>query len=59
MVVPGLRRSLVLALTIKLAIIILAAVFVFGPSHRPRIDPGALDRQILGHTTSSNPEPMP
>lgn len=58
MVVPGLRRSLVIVLSIKGAIILLAALFVFGPSQRPRIDRNALDRQILGHTNSANQEPL-
>ncbi len=56
MTVPGLRRSLVIVLAIKAAIIVLAAIFVFGPAQRPHIDHNALDRQILGHLNSTDQE---
>jgi hypothetical protein len=56
MVTSGLRRNLVIVLAIKAAVILLAALFVFGPSQRPRIDPGTLDRRILGNPDSINQE---
>ncbi|WP_271588732.1 hypothetical protein [Bradyrhizobium sp. CCBAU 53415] len=41
-------------LAIKIAVILGAAIFVFAPSQRPRIDAGALDRQFLDPTNSAN-----
>ena len=58
MVASNLSRSLVIVLTIKTLVIALAAIFVFGPSQRPQIDAGALDRQILGNSNSVNQEHM-
>ena len=54
MAASGLRRSLTIVLTIKIAVILGAAIFVFAPSKRPRIDAGALDRQFLDPTNSAN-----
>jgi hypothetical protein len=42
-----LGRDIVVILSIKLSIVLLAASFIFGPHQRPMIDGGALDRQIL------------
>ncbi|WP_291577078.1 hypothetical protein [Bradyrhizobium sp.] len=47
-----LRRDIIVILSIKLAIVLLAAVFVFGPRQRPLIDGNALDRQILNRPDS-------
>ncbi len=58
MVIPGLRRNLVIVLSIKAVVILLAALFVFGPSQRPRIDRGSIDSRILGHTNFADQEPM-
>lgn len=54
MAVSGLRRSLTIVLTIKIAVILMAAIFVFAPSQRPRIDARALDRQFLDPENSAN-----
>ena len=47
-----LRRDIIVILSIKLAIVVLAAVFVFSPRQRPLIDGNALDRQILNRPDS-------
>jgi len=43
-----LKRDIIVILSIKLSIVLIAAVFVFGPTQRPRIDSETIDRQILG-----------
>jgi hypothetical protein len=45
-----LRRDIIVILSIKLSIVLLAAWFVFSPRQRPRIDTNALDRQILNNS---------
>lgn len=44
---PNLSRDLFVILSIKALIVLAAALFVFGPRQRPRIDGDALDRQFL------------
>ncbi|KWV59303.1 hypothetical protein AS156_32070 [Bradyrhizobium macuxiense] len=51
-----LKRNVLTVVAIKVAIVVLAAIFVFGPGRRPRIDADALDRQILNHPTSNSRE---
>jgi hypothetical protein len=51
MFASNIARSVAVVLVIKAVIITLAAIFVFGPSQRPRID---LDRHILGETNQRN-----
>jgi hypothetical protein len=43
----NLRRDIIIILSIKMSIVLAAAIFVFGPDQRPRIDDAALDRHIL------------
>jgi hypothetical protein len=45
-----LGRDVIVILSIKLAIVLLAAFFVFSPRQRPLIDGSALDRQILNRS---------
>jgi hypothetical protein len=47
MTTHNLRRSIVAIMLIKASIVLLAALFVFGPHQRPLVDGRALDRQIL------------
>jgi len=50
MSIRNLRRDIIVILSFKTSIVILAALFVFGPRQRPAIDGEALDRQILNHS---------
>jgi hypothetical protein len=50
MAVRRLRRDIMIVLSIKLAIVLLAAIFVFGPSQRSSIDREAIDRRILNQS---------
>jgi len=45
----NLRRDIIVVLSIKVTIVLLAAFFVFSPRQRPRIDDNALNHQILNH----------
>jgi hypothetical protein len=45
-----LRRGIITVVVIKLSIVILAALFVFGPRQRPLIDGNALNHQILNNS---------
>ena len=46
----NLRRNIVVILAIKTSIVLLAALFVFGPRQRPQIDIEALQHQILNNS---------
>jgi len=41
-------RDVAVVLAVKLALAIAAAVFVFGPSQRPRIDAGGMETRLMG-----------
>jgi len=45
-----------LALAVKLFILLAAALFVFSPQQRPRIDAEGMREQLIGPSTAS-PEP--
>jgi hypothetical protein len=45
-----LRRGIITVVLIKISIVILAALFVFGPRQRPLIDSNALNHQILNNS---------
>jgi hypothetical protein len=45
-----LRRDIIVILSIKISVVLLAALFVFSPRQRPQIDGRALDRQILNNS---------
>lgn len=50
MTTRNLRRDIIIIMSIKASIVLLAALFVFGPRQRPQIDGNALDRQILSNS---------
>jgi hypothetical protein len=50
MVAGRLGRDIMIVLSIKLSIVLLAAIFVFGPRQRPSIDRDSIDRQILNNS---------
>ncbi len=49
-------RELVLVLLIKAMVIGLAAVFIFGPSQRRRIDAAKVEAHVLGAPETSAPK---
>jgi hypothetical protein len=51
---PGLGREIAIVVLIKLALIWLAAVFVFGPNHRPQIDAAKVEAHLIGPTTGTS-----
>jgi hypothetical protein len=51
-----LKRDIIVIVSIKLTIVLISALFVFGPSQRPRIDLDAVSLQILNHPTVSDQE---
>jgi hypothetical protein len=50
MALSNLRRDIIAILSIKTTIVLIAALFVFGPRQRPHIDRNALDHQILNNS---------
>jgi hypothetical protein len=46
----NLRRDIVVILSIKITIVLIAALFVFGPRQRPQIDGDAIQHQILNNS---------
>jgi hypothetical protein len=52
----NLRRDIIIILSIKMSIVLVAAIFVFGPDQRPRIDGAALDRHILDRISAGKTE---
>jgi hypothetical protein len=52
----NLRRDVIIILFIKMSVVLAAAIFVFGPDQRPRIDDTALDRHILDNVGAGKTE---
>jgi hypothetical protein len=50
MTTHNLKRGIITILSIKVSIVLLAALFVFGPHQRPQIDGNALNHQILNNS---------
>lgn len=50
-----LARELFVVLLMKAAVIGLAAVFIFGPSERPRIDAAKVEAHLIGVPASASP----
>lgn len=48
---PPLRRDIVIVLVAKLAVVIAAALFVFSPAQRPKVNGSAVERRLLGTST--------
>jgi hypothetical protein len=53
MTTSRLTRSIVVVLSLKVSVVLLVALFVFGPGQRPKIDEDALNRQILDNSGKS------
>jgi hypothetical protein len=51
MVKQQLKRDIAVIVSIKILIVIGAALFVFGPRQRPHIDDGIVRSQILNEST--------
>jgi hypothetical protein len=51
-----LGRELLIAVAVKLTIIGLAALFIFGPRQRPQIDAHKLEMRILGNPAAASAE---
>jgi hypothetical protein len=51
-----LAREISLAVVVKLAIVIGAAFFIFGPKQRPAIDPLSVQTRLIG-AIQTNPAP--
>jgi hypothetical protein len=47
MISEGLRRDIFIILSVKLSIVLIAALFVFSPRQRPQIDVNAAQHRIL------------
>lgn len=52
-----LGRELLIAVTVKLTIIGLAALFLFGPHQRPQIDAQKVQARIIGNAAASAEAP--
>ena len=52
-----LGRELLIAVTVKLTIIGLAALFLFGPHQRPQIDAHKVEMRIIGNSTAPDEAP--
>jgi hypothetical protein len=52
----NLRRDIIIILSVKMSVVLAAAIFVFGPDQRPRIDDAALDRHILDSMSAEKTE---
>jgi hypothetical protein len=50
MTTHNLRRDIIIIVSIKVSIVLLAALLVFSPGQRPQIDGAALDQQILSNS---------
>ncbi len=50
------KRDIIIILSIKMSIVLAAAIFVFGPDQRPRIDDVALNRLILDSMSAEKTE---
>jgi hypothetical protein len=49
MITRHLKQSILAVVSIKVVLILLAAIFLYGPRQRPGIDSDVLDRRILSH----------
>ena len=48
---PRLLRDIVIVVVAKLALVISAGAFVFGPANRPQIDAGGVQARLIGPST--------
>jgi hypothetical protein len=56
MAANSLRRDVIVIVSIKITIVLICALFVFGPHQRPQITTEAASLQILNHSTVSKQE---
>lgn len=49
----SLTRDVTIVIAVKLAVVIAAALFVFGPSQRPKLDAGAVATRLIGTDAGS------
>jgi hypothetical protein len=47
--------EITLAIAIKLIVVLAAALFVFSPRQRPRIDAASMQERLIGTSTASQP----
>lgn len=50
MLASNLRRDIIIVLSVKLLVILLAGFFVFGSRQRPHVDAGVLQNRILDYS---------
>ena len=50
MISHNLKRDIIVILSLKISIMLAAALFVFGPRQRPQINVNALQHQILNNS---------
>jgi hypothetical protein len=44
----SLARDVVIVIAVKLTLVIAAAMFLFGPQQRPRVDAGSIATRLMG-----------
>ncbi|MDQ0393309.1 hypothetical protein [Labrys monachus] len=44
----SLTRDVFIVITIKLMVVIGAAIFIFGPGQRPKLDAGSIETRLIG-----------
>ena len=44
----SLTRDVIVVVAIKLLVVITAALFVFGPGQRPKLDAGTVETRLIG-----------
>jgi hypothetical protein len=49
-----LTRDVMIVIAIKLMVVAAAALFVFGPGQRPRIDAGSIEMRLIGSPAVSS-----
>jgi hypothetical protein len=50
----SLAGDIVVVVAIKMIVIIAAAVFVFGPGQRPKLDAGTIETRLIGAAATSS-----
>jgi hypothetical protein len=54
-----LARDVTVVVTVKIAIVLAAAFFIFGPTQRPRIDTTTVEMRVLGEPASLDQRSLP
>ncbi len=50
MLASDLRRDIIIVLSVKLLLILLAGIFAFGPHQRPNVDAASLQHRLLDYS---------